>query len=59
MVRTVLLSAFITGLFCAAFAGVVDLATGALSLPQIMLAGLVSGFLGSVVAHFIMKNRNN
>ena len=55
MLRPMLASAALTGLFCAIFAAGVDLVTEALSLFHVMMAGAVSGFLGSLFGQSMMK----
>ena len=57
MLRPMLASAALTGLFCAIFAAGVDTVTGALSLWQVMGAGAISGFFGSLFAQTVLKSR--
>lgn len=57
MNRAVLLSACATGGFCAIFAVVVDFFAGMLSLSQVMGVAAMSGFLGSLFAHFVVGKR--
>ena len=57
MMRTVLLTSVVTGLFCSAFAGLVDVITDALSLWQVMILGAVSGFCGSLIAQIVLRGR--
>ncbi|MGB0439746.1 MAG: hypothetical protein ACPGFC_06530 [Paracoccaceae bacterium] len=57
MIRQVLQVALMTGLFCAGFALVVEYFTDMLDQPQIAALSFTSGFLGSLVAQFIMKLR--
>lgn len=55
MMRPVIFTAFVTGLFCLGFAAVVDALTDA--LPMMVALGLAfcSGFLGSLFAQLILK----
>jgi len=57
MTRQALIAALTTGGFCAVFASVVDAVTMALSLWQVMLAGGISGFLGSLLASLVWRKR--
>jgi len=54
MTGAILKAALTTGAFCAVFASAVDMVTDALSLWQVMAAGGVSGFLGSLFASFVL-----
>jgi len=54
MMRSVLLTSALTGLFCALFAGVVDLISLTLDLWQVMLLGAVSGSCGSLIAQLVL-----
>ncbi|MDJ0629837.1 MAG: hypothetical protein QNJ44_16385 [Rhodobacter sp.] len=58
MTRAILLAAVTTGAFCAIFAVMVDAATDALSIWQVAVAGLVSGFLGSLFASLVLRRRD-
>lgn len=53
MTRMALVSAITTGCFCAAFAVLVDSVAGMLSLSQVIAIAGLSGFLGSLFAHFV------
>ena len=55
MLRSALIPALATGLFCSIFAGVLDLATEMLTMVQVMIWAAVSGFLGSLFAKFVLK----
>ena len=55
MSRAVLTAALATGGFCAIFAAGVDLATDALALWQVLVAGGISGFCGSLFASFVLR----
>lgn len=57
--RTLLLSACLTGVFCAGFATVVDLLADMLSRPTVMGVSFVSGFLGSIFAQTVLKTWKN
>lgn len=54
---SVMLSAALTGLFCAGFAVVVSQITGALGLVAVIGVSFVSGFGGSLFAQFVMGRR--
>lgn len=54
MVRGALVSAALTGVFCAGFAVVVDTVTMLFSIWQLMAVSFVSGALGSLFARLIM-----
>ena len=51
----VLRAALTTGAFCAVFAVVVDLATEMLRTWQVLVAGGISGFLGSLFASLLLR----
>ncbi len=53
--RMILIAALTTGLFCAIFAMVVDAVTDALEIWQVAVAGLISGFLGSLFASLVLR----
>ena len=57
MGRVILSTAAATGAFCAVFAAGVDLATDALALWQVMIAGAASGFLGSMFGQMAIRRR--
>ena len=54
MARAILLTAALTGVFCAGFAVVVDLITDLFGLWQLMLVSFISGSLGSLFAQTIL-----
>ena len=54
MIRPLLLTACLTGLFCAGFAVFVDYATDMLMRNQVIAVSFVSGFLGSVFAQTVL-----
>ena len=51
----ILVTAALTGAFCALFAGLVDAVTDALALWQVMILGAVSGFCGSLFAKLCLR----
>ena len=55
MIRPVLLSAVLTGVFCAAFAVFIDWATDMLEQNQVIAVSFVSGFLGSIFAQTVLS----
>ena len=54
MIRTMLLTAALTGLFCMAFAVFVHFMTSALGLSALVLVSFTSGFLGSLFAQSVL-----
>jgi hypothetical protein len=54
MLRPILLSALLTGIFCAFFAVGVDWLTDMLRRGQVVAISFVSGFLGSLFASLVM-----
>ncbi|SMX24477.1 hypothetical protein [Boseongicola aestuarii] len=55
MVRPILLSAVLTGLFCSGFAVIIDLATDMLERQKLILVSFASGFLGSLFAQTVLS----
>lgn len=55
MVRMILATAVVTGVFCAIFAIVVDAVTDALPMLAAIGLAFVSGFLGSLVGQALMR----
>ena len=55
MIRPVLITATLTGVFCSGFALVVDWATDMLAQNQVVMLAFTSGFLGSLVAQLFMR----
>ena len=55
MTRTVVTAALLTGFFCAIFAVVVDVILDQLTMGQVMMISALSGFLGSLFAHFVLR----
>jgi hypothetical protein len=54
MIRPILISALLTGVFCACFAVGVDWLTDMLQRGQVAGISFASGFLGSLFASFVM-----
>ena len=55
MIRPILLSAVLTGFFCACFAVGVDWLTDMLQRGQVIGVSFASGFLGSLFASLVMR----
>ncbi|MBY6047458.1 hypothetical protein KUV47_05225 [Vannielia litorea] len=55
--KAALIAAFTTGAFCAVFAVGVDQVAGMLPLGAVVLVSFVSGFLGSLFARFVWRQR--
>jgi hypothetical protein len=55
MLRAIILSAVLTGTFCAGFAVLIDLATDMLARQQLIIVSFSSGFLGSVFAQTVLN----
>ena len=55
MIRPMILSAVMTGVFCAGFAVFIDWATDMLMQNQIIVISFTSGFLGSLFAQAVLK----
>ena len=53
----VLLRAILTGCFCSVFALAIDSALAMVSAYGVMVLAALSGFLGSLFAHFVLRNR--
>ena len=54
MIRPILLTAVLTGIFCSGFAVFIDWATDMLMRNQIIAVSFVSGFLGSLFAQTVL-----
>ncbi len=54
MIRPILLSAVLTGVFCGAFALAIDVVTDMLDRTNVLLVSFASGFLGSLFAQTVM-----
>ena len=61
MIRPILLTAALTGVFCSGFAVLIDWATDMLMQNQVIAISFASGFLGSLFAQTVLgrwKERN-
>jgi hypothetical protein len=54
MIRPIILSAVLTGVFCSGFAVLIDLATDMLARQQLIIVSFSSGFLGSLFAQTVL-----
>lgn len=54
MTRSILFTAFLTGIFCSVFAVFIDWATDMLMQNQIIALSFASGFLGSIFAQTVL-----
>lgn len=54
MIRAIVSTAILTGVFCAAFAAFIDRATDMLEAGQVVAISFVSGFLGSIIAQTVL-----
>ena len=59
MIRVVLMSAVLTGVFCAGFAVFIDWATDMLQRNQVIVVSFISGFLGSLFAQTVLGRWRN
>lgn len=59
MLKTLLVTATMTGLFCAGFSVVVSLVAVQLSMGAVIAVSFVSGFLGSTVAQLVQNWRGD
>jgi len=55
MIRTVIFTATLTGVFCSAFAVFIDWATDMLAQNQVIALSFCSGFLGSLIAQTFVR----
>lgn len=55
MVRSVIISAVLTGVFCGGFALLIDVATDMLDRGNVVLFSFTSGFLGSLFAQLVLR----
>ena len=55
MLKVVLTSAVLTGVSCAGFATVIDLATDMLERQQVVVISFFSGFFGSIFAQVVLR----
>ena len=58
MIKPIVISAALTGLFCACFAVGIDWLTDMLERGQVAGISFFSGFLGSLFASFVMYRKN-
>jgi len=56
MLRTILLSALLTGIFCAIFAVGIDWLTDMLQRGQVIAVSFISGFCGSLFASTMLRS---
>ena len=56
MIKSLLVSAGLTGVFCAGFAGVIDLSTNMLETQSVIMLAFISGFLGSIFSQTVLRN---
>ena len=54
---TLLLTAGLTGVFCAAFAVIVNTLTDALSIFGVIAVSFASGFMGSLIAQTMLQRK--
>ena len=54
MIRSILLTAVLTGVFCAVFAVGIDWLTDMLEAGQVVAISFTSGFLGSLFAQTVL-----
>ncbi|NRB00265.1 MAG: hypothetical protein HRU32_10650 [Rhodobacteraceae bacterium] len=54
MIRTVVMTAVLTGVFCAGFAVGVDWLTDMLQRQQVIVVSFFSGFMGSLFAQTVL-----
>lgn len=59
MIRPILLTAILTGVFCACFTVFIDWATDMLERNQVIGISFVSGFLGSLFASTALRQWKN
>lgn len=57
MMRKILTTSALTGVFCAIFAGGVDAVTDALNMWQVMILGGISGATGSLIAQYVTRRQ--
>ena len=58
MLKTLLTTSVLTGLFCAIFSLFVSLVAVKLSMVAVIIVSFVSGFLGSTVAQLVQRWRD-
>lgn len=59
MTRPILISAVLTGMFCAGFAFGIDWLTDMLERANVIVLSFLSGFMGSLFASFVMGRRRD
>ena len=59
MRRAILMTALLTGVFCAGFAVIVDAVTDALPMLAAIALAFVSGFCGSLFAQIVLRGRRS
>ncbi len=59
MTRPILISAVLTGVFCAGFAFGIDWLTDMLERANVIVLSFLSGFMGSLFASFVMGRRRD
>ena len=59
VMRPILLTAVLTGLFCGGFAMAIDVLTDMLDRTNVLMVSFASGFLGSLFAQTVMKRWRN
>ena len=55
VLKSLLISAVLTGVFCAGFATIIDLATDMLERQQVVVISFLSGFFGSIFAQVVLR----
>ena len=55
VIRPILMTAVLTGVFCACFAVFIDWATDMLERSSILVVSFISGFLGSLFAQTVTQ----
>lgn len=58
MIRTLLIPALLTGVFCALFSVGIDWLTNMLERGQVIALSFLSGFGGSLFSNLVLKRRN-
>ncbi|WP_299933160.1 hypothetical protein [uncultured Pelagimonas sp.] len=57
MLKTLLTTAILTGIFCAGFSVMVSQVAVQLSMTAVVVISFISGFLGSTIAQLVQKWR--
>ncbi|WP_299924878.1 hypothetical protein [uncultured Pelagimonas sp.] len=58
MLKTLLTTAILTGIFCAGFSVMVSQVAVQLSMTAVVVISFISGFLGSTIAQLVQKWRD-